>query len=71
MKSERFIFIVPNPGECVMDPDERFARVPPEGKRVRASTFWAQIIADGAAVERAEATPIEPKPATKASKADS
>lgn len=69
MKTERFLYIVPGPGENVMDPDERFKRVPPEGKRVRASTFWTQILADGAATIGTD--PNEPKPATKASKADS
>lgn len=66
MKTDRFIWIVPTKGQHVVDPDDSFKRVPLEGKRARASTYWTQVIADGAASEGSEL-----KPATKASKADS
>jgi hypothetical protein len=70
MKAAEYRTLAPAAGKCIPDPDEGFKRLPPEGKRVRMSTYWVQLLADES-VSDVTAPTDTPKPATKASKADS
>jgi hypothetical protein len=63
MKNERFAHVTPNPGAYLMDPDDRFAPLPAEGKRVRMSPYWDHIEIDGTAATFAhEGAAVAPTP---------
>jgi len=73
MKNERFAFLVRARPGFIPVPEDRFANMPERGLRVRMNPYWDHLVADGALVPGidpdAPASPVEPEPAAKASKA--
>jgi hypothetical protein len=74
MKRERFAYLIPLPGKCIPVPEVHFRLMPTTGERVRMTPYYDRMIADGVLVEGTDpdasvASPVEPEPASKASKA--
>ena len=74
MKRERFAFLIPSSGKSCPVPEDRFRLMAATGERVRLNPYYDRLIADGDLVVGTDpdapvASPVEPEPATKASKA--
>ena len=71
MKRERFAYLIPRDGAAIPVPEDRFARMPVAGMRVRMNPYWDHLVIDGAVLVGADPRVVassEPAPAPKASK---